>query len=119
MSNFFNFVESIWDNLKAGEAKTQAHFAIKRDHIDNGNQLGPHFEAGQHYLQIIINEMFLANQRQWFVNYDPMAFVASDLWPSMTGPEDQALYDTTGRKAIQIILYWEGGLKTSHRIRDT
>lgn len=77
MSKFFNRVESIWDNLKAGKAKTQAHFAIGRDHINNGDQLGSHFEAGQHYFQIIINEMFLANQRQWFVNYDPMAFVAS------------------------------------------
>jgi len=77
MSNFFNIVEAIWDNLKAGEAKTRAHFAISRDHVDKGDQLGPRFEAGQHYFQIVINEMFLANQRQWFVNYDPMAFVAS------------------------------------------
>lgn len=77
MSNFFNIVESIWDNLKAGEAKTRANFAIGRDHIDKGDQLGPPFVAGQHYFQIIINEMFLANQRQWFVTYDPMAFVAT------------------------------------------
>src|SRR5258708_1980863 len=77
MSKFFNVVKSIWANLKAGQAKTQAHFAIGRDHVDNGDQLGPRFEAGQHYLQIIINEMFLASQREWFVNYDPMAFVAS------------------------------------------
>lgn len=77
MFKFFNIVESIWDNLKAGEAKTRAHFAIGRDHVDNGDQLGPPFEAGQHYFQIIINEMFLANQREWFVNYDPMAFIAS------------------------------------------
>jgi hypothetical protein len=77
MSQFFGFAQGIWNNLQAGPAKTRAHFAISRDHIDNGDKLGSRFEAGQHYFQIIINEMFLANQRQWFVNYDPMAFVAS------------------------------------------
>src|SRR5437762_7181853 len=77
MSDFFNNVQRIWNNLKVEPAKTRTQFAIKRDHIDKGDKLGPRFEAGKHYFQIIINEMFLANQREWFVNYDPMAFVAS------------------------------------------
>ena len=34
------------------------------------------FAARQHYLQVIINEMFLAEERQWFVSYDPVALVA-------------------------------------------
>jgi hypothetical protein len=77
MYNFFNRVEALWNGLKAGQAKTRAHFMISRDHIENGAQLGSPFEARQQYFQIVINEMFLANQRQWFVNFDPMAFVAS------------------------------------------
>ena len=77
MSDFFNNVQRIWNNLQVGPTKTRAQFAITRDHIDKGNQLGPRFEAGKHYFQIIINEMFLANTREWFVRYDPMAFVAS------------------------------------------
>ena len=37
---------------------------------------GSPFAARQHYLQVIINEMFLAEERQWFVSYDPVALVA-------------------------------------------
>src|SRR5437868_2812338 len=103
MSKFFNIVESLWDNLKAGEAKTRAHFAIGRDHVDKGDQLGPPFEACQHYFQIVINELFLANQRQWFVDYDPMAFVASsyiydkqfETLPLVVGP---AMLDRFGQQ---------------------
>ena len=77
MSNLFNHIEAIWDNLKEGKAKTCAHFRIDRQHIDNGHQLGPLFKKEQHYLQVIINEMFLAKERQWYKSYDPMAIVAT------------------------------------------
>src|ERR1700730_4344258 len=77
MSNFFNRIEDLWNNLQVGRVRTRAHFTVSRDHIDDGDQPKSPFQAEQHYFQIIINEMFLANQRQWFVNYDPMAFVAS------------------------------------------
>ncbi len=77
MSNVFIRVTRLWNNLQAGPAKTRACFMISRNHIDMGNQLGNGFKARDHYFQLIINEMFLANERQWFVTYDPMAFVAS------------------------------------------
>src|SRR2546422_9560276 len=77
MSWLFNHIEAIWDNLKADKAKSRTHFTISRDHIDDGDRPSSPFKAGQHYFQIIINEMFLANERQWFAGYDPMAFVAS------------------------------------------
>lgn len=74
--DLFNRIEAIWDNLKAGEAKSRAHFTINRDHIDNGALLGPRFQPNQHYFQIVINEMFLANEREWYIDYAPMTFVA-------------------------------------------
>lgn len=77
MTDFFNRIEVIWDNLKAGEAKTRAHFTISRDQVENGDQLGPRFRPNKHYFQIIINELFLANGREWYINYVPMAFAAS------------------------------------------
>ncbi len=77
MPDFFNFVEGIWDTLKFSAAKTRAQFSIKRDHVANSNQSGGSFEPQKHYFQIIVNEMFLAHERDWFVNYSPMAFVAT------------------------------------------
>jgi hypothetical protein len=77
VSWLFNHIEAIWDDLKVGKAKNRAHFTINRDHIDEGDQLGPPFKAKEHYFQSIINEMFLAKERRWFADYDPMAFVAS------------------------------------------
>jgi hypothetical protein len=77
MSNLFNRIEAIWDDLREGKTKTRAHFRIDRQHVDKGQQLGPRFKKGQHYLQVIINEMFLANERQWYKSYDPMAIVVT------------------------------------------
>ena len=77
MSNLFNRIEALWDNLKEGKAKTRAHFLIDRKHVDIGDRLGPRFKKEQHYLQVIINEIFLANERLWYKDYDPMAFVAT------------------------------------------
>lgn len=75
MSNLFNRVESLWDNLKEGRAKTRAHFVIDRAHVANGDQLGPRFKQEQHYFQVILNQMFLAHTRLWYKEYDPVAFV--------------------------------------------
>ena len=36
----------------------------------------PPFAARQHYLQVVVNELFLAAERKWFVTYEPVALVA-------------------------------------------
>jgi hypothetical protein len=77
MADFITRVKTIFDAVKAAPAKKRAHFTVPRDHVLNPIPLGPPFKEREHYLQIIINEMFLANGRQWFSTYDPMAFVAS------------------------------------------
>lgn len=77
MSTVLERIQNVWNSAKSAPAKTRAHFPISRDHIDNGNRLGPHFKDKAHYFQIVINEMFLAKAREWWVKYAPMAFVAS------------------------------------------
>ncbi|HWS85127.1 MAG TPA: hypothetical protein VN207_12810 [Ktedonobacteraceae bacterium] len=98
MNAFFAQVGGIFARLAAEQTKSRAHFAISRDHIDNGTQLGPSFEAGKHYLQIIINEMFLAHQRQWFTTYDPMVFVASSY--NYNKQEDETFPLVIGRSML-------------------
>lgn len=72
MTTIFERLQAVWDSAKAGKAKKRAHFAISRDYIDK--QLGPPFEPKKYYLQVRINEMFLAHEREWFAKYDPMVF---------------------------------------------
>jgi len=89
-----NFLQRLWDNAKAGETKNRAHFELERNQIDRSESLGEPFQPRKHYFQMIINEMFLAHQRQWFAQYDPMVFsVLSHIYdkdivevPKVTGP---------------------------------
>jgi hypothetical protein len=77
MSDVLETVQGWWDHLKARKAKTRAHFQIDRKHADDGATLGGPFEGKQHYFQVIVNEMFLARSREWFVEYDPMVVAAA------------------------------------------
>ena len=70
MANIWDRLQNLWNKARAGETRTPACFSIK---AEDGNPFSPR----QHYFQIVINEMFLANEREWFVTYSPMAFVAA------------------------------------------
>jgi len=71
-------IQRLWNTLKESRAKTRAHFAIPRDHIEHGDQLKGPFRKDEHYFQFIINEMFLAHDRIWFTEYAPMAYVTTN-----------------------------------------
>lgn len=77
MAGIVDRIQGLWDLAKAGPAKTRLSFPVPRDHVDRGADLGPPFAPEQHYFQIIINEMFLSNERAWHVHYEPMVFAAS------------------------------------------
>ncbi len=70
MANIWDRLQNLWNKARSGETRTPACFSIE---AGDGNPFSPR----QHYFQIIINEMFLANEREWFVTYSPMAFVAA------------------------------------------
>ncbi len=77
MSGLSERIVNFWNNLKQGEAKKRAYFKINPNHIKNGDQLGQPFSQKEQYFQVIINEMWLANSRFWFAQYDPMSFTAT------------------------------------------
>lgn len=95
MSSFVERIQDLWNSAKTGRAKTRARFQINRDHVQSHEQLGPPFEKEKYYFQIIINEMFLANSREWWTYYDPMAFIVSsyiydkklETQPTVVGPD--------------------------------
>jgi hypothetical protein len=67
---------------------------IAQDHIDESAKIGSSIEKDKHYFQIRINEMYLANEREWFKKYDPMVLIISEFIygkktetvPSVIGP---------------------------------
>jgi hypothetical protein len=77
MRNLIENVQRWWDQMSSAKAKTRAHFSIDRRYVDDKQPIGPPFAAKQHYFQVIINEMFLANAREWFVEYDPMVVASA------------------------------------------
>jgi hypothetical protein len=77
MSDLGSVVQGWWDRMRSREAKPRAHFFIDRRYADDGADLGPSFKEKKHYFQVIVHEMFLANAREWFVNYDPMVAAAA------------------------------------------
>lgn len=77
-------ISQLWNSINTkiinSPRQVPSTVAILRDHID-GNQEGEldfSFKKDQHYFQVIINEMFLANARQWFNQIDPIVYVVSE-----------------------------------------
>jgi hypothetical protein len=61
------------------------------------------FVPDEHYFQVRVNEMFLVNQREWFKDYDPIAFVTteflyqdqSEALPFVVGPSMMQNFQST------------------------
>jgi hypothetical protein len=78
MGKLAETVQGWWDHAKAAKAKTRACFSIDPQHVDDGKQpVQPPFDPTHHYFQVTVHEMFLANAREWFVNYEPMVVAAA------------------------------------------
>jgi hypothetical protein len=80
MPSLLDRAKELFSHAKAGQARTRAHFAIPPDRVvDSGTPSAPlePFEKSRHYFQVVVNEMFLADQRRWHKNYEPMVFVAA------------------------------------------
>ncbi len=87
MSNIWDRVQTIWNAAKAGPARQRACFMIPAEPVQT-------FEPKQHYVQVVLNEMYLANTRQWFTEYAPVTIVATtyqygrknETAPTLVGP---------------------------------
>jgi hypothetical protein len=67
--NFVSAVMQLFDSAKSAPAKDRANFTIvKKDTTP--------FVPRQHYIQILVNDMYLAKEREWWVRYAPVALVA-------------------------------------------
>jgi hypothetical protein len=75
--------------------------------VDVGEKLGT-IKPNEHYFQVLINEIYLANYREWFSTYDPMLFIVSEFnygqkketVPYIVGPSMiESMIEKYGQKA--------------------
>jgi len=62
--------QKLFNKAKSAPAKDRAAFILP-------DPAAPTFSRRKHYLQILVNEMYLAKARQWWVGYDPAVLVAA------------------------------------------
>lgn len=68
--------------------------SIPPDHVQQDRPLGGVFEPEKHYFQVRVNELFLADGREWYRTYDPLVIVLSEFQygrsveavPTIVGP---------------------------------
>jgi hypothetical protein len=70
MRNFFAEVKEFFESAKSAPARERANFIIpKKD--------AKPFAEREHYLQLLVNDMFLSKEREWWVHYAPVALIAT------------------------------------------
>src|SRR3990172_4253601 len=80
MGNLSGFWDKLVERIKSSERPSPSTVAIPRDHIDNNQngELDYKFTRDQYYFQVMINEMFLTDQRRGLVNVDPLVYTVCE-----------------------------------------
>lgn len=69
-------LDDLWEHIRRSRTLPVLSYKILPDHIINQPIPETKLESEKQYVQIIINQMSLKYNRQWFKVYDPMTFVA-------------------------------------------
>jgi hypothetical protein len=80
MANLSALWDQIHNTIINNPRQVPSTVTIPRDHIDENlkNELDWDYKRDQHYFQVMINEMFLLNSREWFSQIDPLVYVVSE-----------------------------------------
>jgi hypothetical protein len=77
-------IDELWPKIRANiinsPRKQASTIEILRDHIDENQDksMDAAFLARKHYFQVLINEMYLGNEREWLHKVDPVVYVVSE-----------------------------------------
>lgn len=95
MSDVFDTVSRVWNELRAGHQPLPTVAAIRPDHCQPANAAGYPIIRDQMYFTVRINEMHLVENRQWWTVYDPLVVVVIEFnhaqnrvaIPTVIGPD--------------------------------
>jgi hypothetical protein len=97
-----NILESIqsaivqmWNGVKGSSRELPGMYMVPPSHTDLQPDVFKSFEKDKTYFQVRVNEMYLSYDRQWFSNYEPMLFTATEFLyggerhtvPTLVGPQ--------------------------------
>lgn len=78
MSGVFETVSHIWSEMRAGRQPLPTVTTIPPDHCRPADTVGYPISRDQMYFTVRINEMHLAENRQWWSIYDPLVVVVTE-----------------------------------------
>lgn len=113
---------NVWKWMQGSPAVLPQRVEIPAERVDNGSRLGEVFKPDAHYFQVRVNELYLAQGRQWFTTIQPMVFVASEFIydtqiqtvPFVVGPE---LVSKLGIETPQGMLIHDARVAGTHPYR--
>ncbi|MEM1073730.1 MAG: hypothetical protein AAGI36_04720 [Pseudomonadota bacterium] len=70
--------KNVFNALAASPARLPTRIEIPSKNVDEPGKLGAPLSRNQCYFQIRVNEMFLAEERQWFKTFFPMVYVGTE-----------------------------------------
>jgi hypothetical protein len=80
MSDFTNFWKNIAAKIQSSPRPSPSILTIPRNHIDKNQngELDYSFKKDQHYFQVMVNEMYLTEQRILAVNIEPLVYTVCE-----------------------------------------
>ena len=78
MSPVFDTVSNIWNQLRAGHQALPTVATIPPDRCRPENTVGYPIPRDQMYFTVRLNEMHLAENREWWTVYDPLVIVVTE-----------------------------------------
>ena len=70
----------ISQTLKSSPRQTPSTITVARDHIaeNSKKELDVTFKRGQHYFQVVVNELYLSQEREWLHRIDPVVYTVAE-----------------------------------------
>jgi hypothetical protein len=95
MSGLFETVSRVWNDVRAGHQPLPTVAVIPPEHCRPANTAGYPIIRDQMYFTLRINQMHLAENRQWWTVYDPLVVVVAEFnhaqdrvaIPTIIGPD--------------------------------
>ena len=77
MAELRDRLRTIFSQASSRVTPTSTYIRFEPSMVKSTLNFDEEFREDQHYFQIVINEMFLANNRKWFTEYDPIVFATT------------------------------------------
>jgi hypothetical protein len=101
---------SLFRSAQSSPSQPSHFFQIPADHTDASDRERGTLAADKNYFEVRLNELYLTNKRQWFIEHDPMAIALTEyryagqsaVVPFVVGP---SLIEKIGNKLPQGMVF--------------